>query len=189
VRLISSMSFAGVKGAITLAGILTLPYALADGTPFPARDLALFLAAGVILTSLLIASVALPWLLNGLEMPGDSARMAQEDAIRVDLAKVALAAIEMERQLLDDGDAVDPVHERIATRIADLYRERIAVLAPDHDDEASIDARRRDRIERTFRLAAIHAQRTELHRLARARQVSSDVLRRITRELDLLEVR
>ena len=189
VRLISAMSFAGVKGAITLAGILTLPYALADGTPFPARDLALFLAAGVILTSLLIASVALPWLLNGLEMPGDSARMAQEDAIRVDLAKVALAAIEMERQLLDDGDAVDPVHERIATRIADLYRERIAVLAPDQDETETIGAARRERIERTFRLAAIHAQRTELHRLARARQVSSDVLRRITRELDLLEVR
>jgi len=189
VRLISAMSFAGVKGAITLAGILTLPYALADGSPFPARDLALFLAAGVIFASLLIASVALPWLLSGLEMPGEEAAMAQEDVVRIGLAKIAIAAVEAERKLLDDGDTVEPVHDRIATRIADLYRERIAVLDPDADDEAALGSRRRERIERTFRLAAIHAQRAELHRLARARQVSSDLLRRITRELDLLEVR
>ena len=38
------MSVAGVRGAITLAGVLTLPLVLNDGTPFPARDLAIFLA-------------------------------------------------------------------------------------------------------------------------------------------------
>ncbi len=189
VRLISAMSLAGVKGAITLAGILTLPYALADGTPFPARDLAIFLAAGVILSSLLIASVALPWLLAGLEMPGETAQQEQEDGVRLILAKVAIAAVEAERLRIGDGAPIDPVHDRIATRIADLYRERIAALGPDGEDGQAIGPRRRDHIERLFRTAAIHAQRVELHRLARARHVSSDVLRRITRELDLLEVR
>ena len=29
---------------ITLAGVLTLPVAMADGSPFPARDLAILLA-------------------------------------------------------------------------------------------------------------------------------------------------
>ena len=56
-RLVAAMSFAGVRGAITLAGVLTIPLALADGTPFPARDLAIFLASGVILVSLVAASV------------------------------------------------------------------------------------------------------------------------------------
>src|SRR5690606_23005283 len=45
-RLLAAMSIAGVRGAITLAGVLTLPLVLADGTDFPARDLAIFLAAG-----------------------------------------------------------------------------------------------------------------------------------------------
>src|SRR5690606_34320582 len=51
-RLIAAMSVAGVRGAITLAGVLTMPLFLGDGTEFPARDLAIFLAAGVIILSL-----------------------------------------------------------------------------------------------------------------------------------------
>src|SRR5690606_18121962 len=61
-------SFAGVRGALTLAGILTLPYLLPDGGLFPSRDLLVFLAKGVILLSLLTASIALPLLTRDLEM-------------------------------------------------------------------------------------------------------------------------
>ncbi|WP_292542314.1 Na+/H+ antiporter, partial [Mesorhizobium sp.] len=53
-------SVAGVRGAITLAGILSLPLTMADGSPFPSRDVVIFLAAGVIICSLTIASLALP---------------------------------------------------------------------------------------------------------------------------------
>lgn len=73
-RLVLAMSLSGVRGAITLAGVLTLPLALPDGTPFPARDLAVFLAAAVILVSLLLASLGLPPLLAGLEMPAETTR-------------------------------------------------------------------------------------------------------------------
>ncbi|MFX8425913.1 Na+/H+ antiporter, partial [Acinetobacter baumannii] len=59
-QLSATMALAGVRGAITLAGVLTLPMTLADGQPFPARDLAIFLAAGAIIVSLLAASFALP---------------------------------------------------------------------------------------------------------------------------------
>src|SRR5699024_9119969 len=47
-RLVLAMSLAGVRGAITLAGVLTLPLLMPDGTPFPVRGLAIFLAAAVI---------------------------------------------------------------------------------------------------------------------------------------------
>src|SRR3546814_4647016 len=58
-RVVAAMSFAGVRGAITLAGVLTLPLAMGDGSPFPARDLAIFLAMGVIIVSLIVASIGL----------------------------------------------------------------------------------------------------------------------------------
>ncbi|MER8960275.1 Na+/H+ antiporter [Mesorhizobium sp. M0701] len=45
-------SVAGVRGAITLAGILSLPLTTPNGSPFPARDVVIFLAAGVIICSL-----------------------------------------------------------------------------------------------------------------------------------------
>ncbi|MFT7757115.1 UNVERIFIED_CONTAM: cation:proton antiporter, partial [Salmonella enterica subsp. enterica serovar Enteritidis] len=68
-QLIAAMSFAGVRGAITLAGILTLPLFLYDGSLFPARDLVIFLATGVIILSLVMASVSLPRLLRNIDLP------------------------------------------------------------------------------------------------------------------------
>jgi CPA1 family monovalent cation:H+ antiporter len=53
-------AFLGVRGAITLAGVLTLPPTLTDGTPFPDRDLVIVLAMCVILVSLMLATTALP---------------------------------------------------------------------------------------------------------------------------------
>src|SRR5699024_896691 len=81
-RLILAMSRAGVRGAITLAGILTLPLLRPDGSAFPARSLAIFLAAAVIVLSLLAASVSLPALLKGLQLPDDSGRQREEDNAR-----------------------------------------------------------------------------------------------------------
>ena len=54
------LSLAGVKGAITLALILSVPLTLDGVTPFPERDLLIFLASGVILLSLLSANIILP---------------------------------------------------------------------------------------------------------------------------------
>ncbi|WP_188593067.1 Na+/H+ antiporter [Paenibacillus silvae] len=54
------LSLSGVRGAVTLAGAFSIPYVLQDGSPFPERDLIIFLAAGVILVSLIAASVLLP---------------------------------------------------------------------------------------------------------------------------------
>src|SRR5690606_19356091 len=71
-RLVAAMSVAGVRGAITLAGVLTLPLTLMDGSEFPARDLTIFLAAGVIILSLTAASLVLPHLLRGLQSPMES---------------------------------------------------------------------------------------------------------------------
>src|SRR6185437_3050613 len=72
-RLVLATSLAGVRGAITLAGILTLPLLMPDGSPFPARELAVFLAAAVIVLSLMCASVSLPPLLHGLDVPQEPA--------------------------------------------------------------------------------------------------------------------
>jgi len=44
--LLAVAAVAGVRGAITLAGILTLPILMPDGSAFPARDAAIFLAMG-----------------------------------------------------------------------------------------------------------------------------------------------
>ncbi|HEX7326841.1 MAG TPA: Na+/H+ antiporter, partial [Rhodanobacteraceae bacterium] len=103
-RLLFATSLAGVRGAVTLAGILTLPLLLPDGRAFPARSLAVFLAAAVILLSLVIATFGLPALLKGLDVPDDPALVRQEDQARVAAARAAIDAVkDAQRGRPDDG--------------------------------------------------------------------------------------
>ncbi|MGU0171395.1 hypothetical protein ACVXG8_05250 [Escherichia coli] len=57
-----------MRGAITLAGVLSIPLLLPDGNVFPARYELVFLAAGVILFSLFVGVVMLPILLQHIEV-------------------------------------------------------------------------------------------------------------------------
>lgn len=58
------ISIAGVRGAVTLAGSMSIPFVLASGATFPERSLIIFLAAGVILVSLIVSNVLLPIILK-----------------------------------------------------------------------------------------------------------------------------
>ena len=184
-RLVAAMSFAGVRGAITLAGVLTLPLALNDGTPFPARDLAIFLAAGVIIVSLVVASIALPVLLKGLTMPGEPSKQAEEDAARVRTAEAAIKAIERHQHRLAESHGDADRYSAAGGRVMDLYRERIEGLG----EEEKIATREQERLFRDFRMVGVKAERAALAELIRAREVGSETMRKLTRELDLSEAR
>lgn len=85
------ISISGVRGAVTLAGSFSIPYFLEDGTPFPERNLILFLAAGVILCTLVIATVVLPILTEKEEE--DEERNKKLLTARRKLIKTALQTI------------------------------------------------------------------------------------------------
>src|SRR3546814_16167807 len=118
------MLFAGVLGSISLAGVLTLPLALDDGTSFPARDLAIFLAAGVIIVSLVLASVALPLLLKGLVMPPEPSKQAEEDAARVATAEAAIRAIERRQHALSEDHGERSAERRVGKECVSTCRSR-----------------------------------------------------------------
>ncbi|MES3082311.1 Na+/H+ antiporter [Sphingomonas faeni] len=186
-RLVAAMSLAGVRGAITLAGVLTIPLTLNDGSPFPARDLAIFLAAGVIIVSLVLASVALPILLNGLSMPPEPSRQAEEDAARIAAAEAAICAVERAQHDLAERDGNADFFAAAGTRVMDLYRERIESRSG--SAKATAEARLQDQLERKFRLAGIKAERASVVERVRERQVGSVTAQKLIRELDLLETR
>ena len=186
-RIVAAMSFAGVRGAITLAGVLTLPLMLYDGTPFPARDLAIFLAMGVIIVSLVVASIGLPLLLRGLQMPPEPSHLAEEDAARVAAAQAAIAAVERAEHEMADGREDADIYVAVAARIMDAYRARIELRQNDGDERAV--AKEQERIERDLRLVALRAERMKIYKLVRTRKLGSETARKIVRELDLLEVR
>lgn len=186
-RVVAAMSVAGARGAITLAGALTLPLAMPDGTPFPARDLVILLASGVILASLIIAAIGLPLSLRNLRLPPEEGAAAERDRVRTLTAKAAIAEIEhAQHELCGDGDDADRYTD-VAARLMAQYRERIDSMgaAQGHRDEQA-QARV---IERKLHLAGVRAERRTLLDLAQRREVGLSLADQLGRDLDLVEAR
>lgn len=188
-RIVAAMSLAGVRGAITLAGVLTLPFLLPDGKAFPARDLVIFLAAAVILISLLAASIGLPRLLHGLALPQEPAGQREEELARTHAAAAAVAAVEKARHALSSASAADTdLYTNAAVRVMANYQAHLY----DESIPGNVDAdllRRADRAETALRLAGLQAEREEIFRLARSYQISDETSRKLVRQIDLLEAR
>ncbi len=186
-RLIAATTLAGVRGAITLAGILTLPLVLNDGSPFPARDLAIFLAAGVIILSLIAASVGLPLLLKGLELPPEPSHQEEEDRARNAASEAAIHAIERLQHDLGAGRPDADIYADVGVRIMELYRDRIDGRSKTGDEAQRL--RKLEGIDRELRLAGLRAERDEIYRLGRSRRLSDELVRKLVREVDLTEAR
>ncbi len=185
-RLLLATSLAGVRGAITLAGVMTVPLALPSGAPFPARDLVIFLASSVILISLVAASIGLPRLLGGMHFPEEPAEQQEEDLARREAASSAIAAVERAQleHLQGDGD----MYPEAAARIIALYQHRLDITGV-HDDEEANRFRKLDAAERVLRLAALQAERVTIYNLARHEHISDEISRKLVREIDLVEAR
>ncbi|ADH91358.1 Na+/H+ antiporter [Ancylobacter novellus DSM 506] len=186
-RLIAATSLAGTRGAVTLAAVLSLPLLLDDGSPFPTRDLAILLAAGVIIVSLLAASIGLPFLMKGLKLPPEPTHHEEEDKARLVAARAAIMAVERAQHDLGEGRSDADLYADAGARIMESYRQRIERGSKTGD--AAEHLRRMERIERELRLAGIRAERNEFYQLARTRQLTDDTVRKLVRELDLLETR
>jgi monovalent cation/hydrogen antiporter len=182
-RVVMVMSLAGVRGAVTLAGVMTLPHLGADGLPFPARDLAILLAAGVIVLSLVLATVAMPVALRGLVLPPEATHRAAEDRVRRAAAEVAMLAVEQAALALAGEAAPARQVASASARVLALYRERLDRGAP------TATQGRGDRIERQLRRVGLEAERAEVQRAGPAEGLTESAQRRIVRELDLLEAR
>ncbi|MDT8294474.1 hypothetical protein RQ744_10850 [Roseomonas mucosa] len=186
-HLVAVMALAGVKGAITLAGVLTLPLVLPDGAPFPARDLAIFLAMGVILLSLVVASLALPPLLRRLSLPPQPTHQHEEDEARAAAASAAIRAIEREQHELAEGRDDADLFAEAASQAMEPYCRASDTHAPEPEEQER--AQKRVAVERHLRLAGLRAERDELYRLRRARRIEDETLRHLVREIDLTEAR
>jgi Na+/H+ antiporter len=177
------LTVGGVRGAVTLAGVLSVPMLVA-GDAFPERDLLIFIAAGVILLSLIAACIVLPLLLRGIEKSPDDKRRSEVREAWRKTAEAAIHALEAEEANPQDaGQAALAVE--LKARIMSEYRHQLEVF--NDSAEAQALAFQMDLLERRLRLKALRAQRLELYKLSRHHQIGDDVLREVLGELDLSE--
>ena len=195
-RLILATSLAGVRGAITLAGVLTLPLLLPNGAPFPGRDLLIFLASAVIVVSLILASVGLPRVLRGLELPAEAHHESEENDARHAAAMAALDALAKAPPPPPSAAHAIPgedaeLQANAIDHVRSLYQYRLTSGVAGGVDlgMAPVRARAAEAAERHYRLRALEQERATLLRMARHNGLSDEIARKLLREIDLVEAR
>lgn len=192
-------TLAGIRGAVTLAGALSIPLLLNNGYPFPGRDLLIFLATGTILLTLVIGSVGLPLVLRRMPPPGEPESAREERHARLAACKAAIAGMALAKER---ADAVDPQwlaqYQESAGRLTQEYRRRIDLLedptqpaTPGAQAEApDLVRQRRQRyvVELELRLSSLHVERDALYAERHAHRINDESLRSLVGELDLSEV-
>ena len=175
------LSWAGMRGVVSLAAALAVPLALPGGTPFPARDALIVITFTVILITLVGNGLTLPLLIKALHLGGDEDERHEESHARQDLIEEALRRIDVLQEQWPD-------HRPLIDQLREAYRHRA-----EHEEqlhEAPGNEAEQELVEhRQIRSAVIDAQRDKLIEMRDRGAIDDDVLRSIERELDLEEVR
>jgi CPA1 family monovalent cation:H+ antiporter len=180
-RRVFLVGWASVRGSITLATALSVPLLTATGTPFPERELVVFLAAATIILTLALNGVPLPWLIRRFELKADPSEAHEERHARVEAAKASTKAID--ERLRDLGQPEDRL---FAEQLLRESAGRIELYAGP-EPLARMRALRWD-ARRGLRLAAIDAERKRLRELRDADEINDETLREIEAELDEREL-
>ena len=181
------LTVGGVRGAVTLAGVMSVPLLISEGLDFPERELLIFIAAGVILLSLIVACIALPLLLRGIPKSQDDAMRAEVREAWRRTAEAAIHALEAEEVVEPEKQdaALAALAAELKARIMSEYRHQLEVF--NDSAEAQALASQMDHLESRLRLKALRAQRLELYSLRRHHEIGDDVLSEVLRDLDLSE--
>jgi monovalent cation/hydrogen antiporter len=176
--------WAGMRGAVSLAAALALPFSTDAGAPLPDRDLILFITFSVILVTVVGQGLTLPWLIKRLGVTEDGSEEAGEE-LTARLA-IARAALERVDELQGEEWTVDETIDRVRA-LYEYRRRRFKIRAGKIEDEDGIEERSLAYQRLMHEIYA--AQRDTLVRLRNGREISADVMRRVERELDLEESR
>ena len=176
------IAWAGMRGAVTLAAALALPAETATGSPFPERDLLIFLALAVIGVTLVGQGLTLGPLIDAVDVDEDKAAEEEESVARVRVAEAASARL---AQL--EGEAW--VNEDTRTRLSGLYDYRQRRFGARLEGDGDGELEKRSSAYRRLLIELIGAEREALIELRNSGAISDEVRRTVERDLDLEESR
>jgi monovalent cation/hydrogen antiporter len=178
------VGWSGMRGVIALAAALSLPETLADGTPFPRRNVIIFLTFCVILVTLVLQGLTLPPLIRALGLAGHGATNEDEEKVaRRIMLETALKFIKSSRTD-DDTHHLAAAYDQAAAN----YKRRLAAITGEGYAQYGIDAEDHVHIV-TISRQLIRLERDTAVRLRNEGRINDQVLRHLERELDLSETR
>jgi Na+/H+ antiporter len=189
-RSVFVIGWGGMRGVLSLAAAVSVPYALPDGRTFPQRSMIIYLTFCLIVATLVVQGLTLPWLIRRLGLAG----MGHGNAEGLEARRVMLreALVHLGRRRSRDRDQAVILGELMAE-----YQRRLDALQVEREDGAvgTADEARRDRAQRdrvqwgAAILAVLQVEREALIRLRNEGQIDDEVMRALQRELDLEESR
>ncbi len=177
------IGWTGMRGVLALAAAFSLPEVLSDGRPFAQRNLIIFLTFAVILVTLVVQGLSLPWLIRRLGLSRSESREEEMEARRTVL-ETAINYLEVEQN--KGGEELAHGFEDLLHR----YRHRLEAvnygLSNADTDTAGETAYRR---VRELSREAVQVERRTAVRLRDDGRIGDGVMNRLLRELDLTEAR
>ncbi|MFD1956296.1 Na+/H+ antiporter [Paenibacillus thailandensis] len=167
----------GVRGALTLAAAFSTPMLLAGGRPFPERNLILFICAGVILLTLILASVLLPPLTRDPNETTAQARKSETAERKARIRALEAGLCSVREEITDDNkeEAFDLIAE---------YNRRMQ-YARLQGNPRSKEAWRKTV---TLRLEGIQAERRTVERWEADKRIPPDIALKVNKSLNRTEV-
>lgn len=170
------ISWAGFRGAVSLAAALALPSNL------PGRDLIVFLTFGVILVTLVGQGLTLPLLIRVLGLRDDGGAEREDAKARVRAAEAALAR-------LDELAAEDWVRDDTAERMRGTYRFRANRFGARYHGVDEDGVEERSTQYQRLRRELLDAERGAVLELRNAGVITEEVMQRVQRDIDLEDSR
>jgi monovalent cation/hydrogen antiporter len=172
------VGWTGMRGVIALAAAIALPQTLANGKPFPERNLIIFLAFSVIFVTLVLQGLTLPPLVRLLGLAETRGPNKEEEAARREMLRAALAYLEESRQK-NEAD-FSAVYDDLASH----YQERLTALSEIESPENG-PAHHTRYVHLSHQL--LRVERQTAVRLRNQGRINDEILRELERELDLRE--
>jgi CPA1 family monovalent cation:H+ antiporter len=176
------LSWAGMRGAVSLAAALSIPLLTDAGAPFPHRDLIIFLTFTVILGTLVVQGLTLPALIRLLRLEPDHTIEEEEARARIHASEAAISR-------LDELAGEDWVRSETAERMRGLYGFRINRFSSRFDEGADGSVEEQSQAYQRLRRELLNAERDAVTELGRSGDISGDVVLRVRRDLDLEDAR
>jgi CPA1 family monovalent cation:H+ antiporter len=166
-----------MRGVLSLAAAFSVPYSLGNGASFGQRSMIVYLTFCLIITSLVLQGLTMPWIIRLMAIDSTNEEEREENHARRTLIEDALRHLNL-RRVQDRFDSV-LVREMMAT-----YERRLRAFPIQEDEGPGAGSRtQRDALW----LELLQIERESLIRLRNDGAISDDVARSIQRDLDLLE--
>ncbi|MFC3909580.1 Na+/H+ antiporter [Legionella dresdenensis] len=188
-KIVTAIAFGGVRGAIALAAILSLPAFMPDGAFLPVRDLLIAIVVGVVLCSLVLSTAVLPLILPGLKNLISHSPEEEENDARIYAAQAAIRAIQAKTEALMNGlsDSETKLCEEISHSLVATLNQFIEASSSGNDSARKTSIKALE-LEETLRLAGLDGARKELRALRRRGEINNTTLVSVMHRLDLRQI-